>query len=203
MATDQTMTARPGAISRRNVLALAAIAAVMPGSSTLAQATPTEIRQRPNSFQLHGDGLEITYASSSYSGEPSASVAACNLLSKHDWRAALRDEPEPHGPEVARIFCAASASRCAERLTWAASSPDRRSCGPAGDLEGERPPSDPCEEVRGVVAVFGSKVAHAPLVNRTRREMPARDELAQPRGDPRVVLVVDHAGPILTPGRPR
>jgi hypothetical protein len=70
MAIDQTMMARRGAISRRNVLALAAMAAAIPGSSTLAQATPTEARQRPNSYQLRGDGMEITYASSSYSGEP-------------------------------------------------------------------------------------------------------------------------------------
>ncbi len=70
MATDREMTARPGAISRRNVLALAAMAAALPSTTTLAQATPAEAHQRPNSYRLRGDGMEITYASSSYSGEP-------------------------------------------------------------------------------------------------------------------------------------
>lgn len=86
MAIVRTKTERQGTTTRRGVLALATMAAALSHAPALAQATPTESRQRPNSFQLSGDEVEITYASSSYAGEPTFALGgpATELMFRGD-----------------------------------------------------------------------------------------------------------------------
>jgi hypothetical protein len=54
-----------------------------------------------------------------YKVEPLKAVAACNLLTKDDWRAALADEPMERGPEVPLVSKPSTFASRAERLTWA------------------------------------------------------------------------------------
>jgi hypothetical protein len=71
---------------------------------------------------------------------------AFNLLTKNNVRAALADEIEEGGPEVALVVGAFAFTGDRERLARTGTVPDRAVGGPTGKLEGEIPPSDPCEE---------------------------------------------------------
>jgi hypothetical protein len=82
-----------------------------------------------------------------YSIKPPFANCCCNLLPKDSLRAALADEIEEHGPEVAFV-CLSESSACgAEGLAWARACPDWTICGPSSKLEGETPPSNASEEV--------------------------------------------------------
>jgi hypothetical protein len=52
-------------------------------------------------------GVTLFFQVSENSVEPPESIRARNLLSKHDWRAALADETEPLGPQVPLVLKAA------------------------------------------------------------------------------------------------
>lgn len=65
------------------------------------------------------DGIAQCFQVSEYSGEPCTSIAARNLLDKERCRAALSDELEEDGPEVALVTGAASLPGLTERLAWA------------------------------------------------------------------------------------
>lgn len=64
---------------------------------------------------------------------------ACNLLAKDMLRAALADEIEEHGPQVALVGGAELLSGTAEWLTGAAPGPNRSSCWPACKLQSKGP----------------------------------------------------------------
>src|SRR5262245_37959077 len=107
-----------------------------------ADARSAKIR-RPNgvtrSFQVIRHGIE-----------PLKGNLARNLLSKHDWRAALADEPKPVGPEMALVLEAFPLARRTERLTGTTTRPNRST--PPGKLESKIPSSDPGEEVAAFVS---------------------------------------------------
>jgi hypothetical protein len=56
------------------------------------------------------EGIALSFQVSLYKVEPSESVFARNLLAKDDWRAALRDETEPHWPQVSLVVESATFS---------------------------------------------------------------------------------------------
>jgi hypothetical protein len=67
--------------------------------------------------------------------EPVERVAARNLFSKDRCRAALADEIEPDGPEVALVFSASAFSGAAEWLAGAGTCPNRSVIWPSGQLQ--------------------------------------------------------------------
>ena len=91
--------------------------------------------------------MSHSFQVSTNSGEPFTSKFARNLLAKDDWRTALRDEAVEDRPEVAFVGGAELLSGCAEWLARATSGPNRSSCRPAGEFEGEAPSADSGEEV--------------------------------------------------------
>jgi hypothetical protein len=92
-------------------------------------------------------GVTFSFQVCRYSIEPTVPNRACNLLPKDIFRAALADEIEEHGPEVALVGLGEPFAGCAERLAWAASCPRRTVCGPSCELEGKAPSTDSREEV--------------------------------------------------------
>jgi hypothetical protein len=84
------------------------------------QPLPDVRRADARSAQIGGpDGISRSLQVSSYSGEPFESIAACNLLAKDHWRAALGDEAEKIGPKVPLILGPPSLAGGTERLAWA------------------------------------------------------------------------------------
>jgi len=81
-------------------------------------------------------GVARSFQVSLYSVEPLQAVLACNLLTKNDCRAALADETEELGPEVALVVEAASLTCGAEGLAWAASGPHGPVVRPACEAQG-------------------------------------------------------------------
>lgn len=124
--------------------------------------------------------------------EPPEAVLSRNLLSSNGWRSAIPDEPEPVRPKVPLIIKPCSAACRAERLAWARSGPDRAVVRPPGSPEGGGPEADPGEEV----ALGESNklrwrdIADIPFVDLARRQQPLGDQVAQPLGCKRIVLVV-------------
>jgi hypothetical protein len=127
-------------------------------------------------------GVIRSFQVSLYKVEPLKAVAACNLLTKDDWRAALRDETEQVRPEVALVTETVSLACGAERLTGARARPDRPVVGPSGAAQGEAPDADTGEEMtlREICEVRRIHVANRPLINYPRRDVPRSDEVSQP-----------------------
>jgi len=65
------------------------------------------------------DGVSLRLQVSRNRIEPSKSIRARNLLSKHDCRAALSDEPKPRRPEMTLVREAAALACARERLAGA------------------------------------------------------------------------------------
>jgi hypothetical protein len=98
--------------------------------------------------------------------EPTEAVLACNLLAKDNWRAALADEPEEVGPEVAVVCGSFALARRAERLAGAGAGPHGPVVGPSGEAQGVAPDADTGKEValRKPPEVFRSHVANGPFI---------------------------------------
>jgi hypothetical protein len=98
----------------------------------------------------------------------------CNLLAKDAVRAALADEAEEMGPEVARIVVAFLLARNRVALARARTRPDWPFVGPTGKAQGDRPTSDACKEVAVCESfnVFRLDICDAPLVNFAGRYQP-------------------------------
>jgi hypothetical protein len=82
-----------------------------------------------------------------YKVEPRVDVTACNLLASDALRTALCNEPVPSGPKVPLVIKPAAFACRAERLARTGSCPERFVIGPSGASRGERPDTDPCEEM--------------------------------------------------------
>jgi hypothetical protein len=93
------------------------------------------------------DGVIRCFQVSAYKVEPAETVATGNLLSSHDWRAALRDEAIEVGPEVAIVGNASALSGRTEGLAGARPCPDRSVVSPARETERKPPAADAGEEV--------------------------------------------------------
>lgn len=103
------------------------------------------------------EGVARSFQVSAYSVEPREAVRARNLLSKDDWRAALADETEPLGPEVALVFDSLASTGDAEGLAGAGPGPDGVGVRPAGESERMLPDPDASKEVStsSVFDIFG------------------------------------------------
>jgi hypothetical protein len=106
------------------------------------------------------DGVARSFQVSAYSVEPLEAVAARNLLSKDDRRAALADETEPVGPEVARVVESTPLAGAGEGLAGTAPGPDGSIVGPSGEPERVGPDADASEsmELRRGGNVLGFEV---------------------------------------------
>jgi hypothetical protein len=105
---------------------------------------------------------------------------------------ALADEVEEGGPEVALVGGAELGAGRAEGLAGAASCPNRFSCWPVGELEGEGPASDAGKEMalRVLDEVIGFYFEDAAGVDVSSGDVSLFDKLAQPGCCFRVVFIV-------------
>lgn len=117
---------------------------------------------------------------------------AFNLLTKDDCRAALADEVIPRRPKMAGIGAPSVGPRCAEGLAGATTCPNRSVIGPASESEGVAPAADPGKEVAlgETSQVAGVKGLDVTLVYLSIGNQAVFDQLAQPRGGERIMLVV-------------
>jgi hypothetical protein len=92
-------------------------------------------------------GVIRAFQVSLYKVEPLKAVAACNLLAKDDWRAALRDETEEFGPEMAFVSEPGAFTGGAKGLAGTGARPDGAVVGPSGAAQGIGPDADAGEEM--------------------------------------------------------
>ena len=85
------------------------------------------------------DGVALSFQVSANNFEPREASSARNLLAKHDWRAALADEAEPLGPEVALVVEAEAGTGAGEGLAGTRAGPDGAVVGPPGEAKGVGP----------------------------------------------------------------
>lgn len=93
------------------------------------------------------DGVALSFQVSANNVEPRKAIPARNLLSKHDWRAALADETEPLGPEVAGVVEAEALAGAGEGLAGAGAGPDGAIVRPPGKPKSVGPGPDAGEGV--------------------------------------------------------
>ena len=130
---------------------------VFPSSVTIGVPHPDGPKEEPlsdvrspdaRSAQIGGpDGVPRAFQVSANNVEPREASPARNLFAKDDWRAALADEAEPLGPEVALVVEAAAGTGAGEGLTWTASGPDGAVVGPPGEAKGVGPGAEAGEGV--------------------------------------------------------
>lgn len=126
---------------------------------------PDVRRADARSAQIGGpDNISQSLQVRTYSGEPSTSVRARNLLSKRDWRPALRDKALEMGPEVSLVGFAFAVADRRERLAGTRTCPNRSIVGPAGDPEGVGPSADAGKEV---ALSISSQVSWSDIFNRS------------------------------------
>jgi len=92
-------------------------------------------------------GVVRSFQVSENSVEPAKADGAFNLFTKDNCRAALRDETEHFGPEVACVVEAALLSSGREGLAGAGTGPHRLVVENTGHAEGEGPSANPREEM--------------------------------------------------------
>jgi len=144
----------------------------------------------------HPAGVARALQVSENSVEPAVSNRRFNLLPKDDWRAALADEPEPVGPEMAGVIGSLAPAGCAEWLARAGSGPDGPILRPPRELERVSPPADAGEEValREVFEFCWLDIGDGPFIHGTCREKATMDQFSEPsRNLGVVVVVVDHS----------
>ena len=128
----------------------ASIAALGVGHPLGSEEQPLSDVRRPDarSAQIGGpDGVPRAFQVSANNVEPREASSARNLLAKHDWRAALADEAEPLGPEVALVVEAEAGTGAGEGLAGARAGPDGAVVGPPGESKGVGPGAEAGEGV--------------------------------------------------------
>ena len=126
------------------------------------------------------DGVALSFQVSTYKVEPREASRARNLLAKDDWRAALSDETEPLGPEVALVGEAEAPAGGAEGLAGARAGPHGAVVGPAGEAQGVGPGTEAGEgvELDGAADVRCDKLLNRSRIDTSSRDEPARSEVA-------------------------
>ena len=124
--------------------------------------------------------------------EPAVINRCFNLLSKDDCRAALADEIEPVGPEVAVVGGTKSSAGGAKWLARATTCPNRSGSGPAGESEGVAPDADSGEKMALNISskVFDCDISNAPFVYVAGRDMPSVNQVPKPLRGEGVYFVV-------------
>jgi hypothetical protein len=117
-----------------------------------------------------------------YKVDPRFCSLACNLLSKDDCRAALRDEVGEGGPEVPLVRKPSAFTCRAERLARARASPDGLIVRPSGKTQGVSPSSNAGKEVTMAIAckVTGHNVFNAAFINMPIGDVSLLDQLTKP-----------------------
>jgi hypothetical protein len=153
------------------------------------------------------DGVARSFQVSANNVEPREASPACNLLAKHDWRAALADEAEPLGPEVAGVIESCAVASIGEGLAGTGAGPHMAIVGPASEPERVGPGSESGE---GVELSNAHKVICAEIADRADIDTPAGDvpgvgQVEEPVGGEGLDLVVergDHGADLGTMVRP-
>ena len=124
--------------------------------------------------------------------EPCPAIRSVNLFAKDNARRSLADEAGEIGPEVAGVVGAEPLTGSAERLTGAATGPDRPIVGPACESERETPSPDSREEVALNVGnkVICSNIGDTPRVHVSGCNQAARDQASKPSGGEGVDFVI-------------
>lgn len=137
-------------------------------------------------------GVVFSFQVCTYSIEPTVANRARNLLAKDALRAALAEEVEEGGPEVAGIGVAEAFARRRVGLAGAGTRPNRSVSGPAGEGEGVGPAADAGEEVALGEAseISGEHVGDAAGVHGAGGEVAGGDECAEPAGGAGIVFIV-------------
>jgi len=137
------------------------------------------------------NGVRLRFQVCRHKVEPAVPSCVCNLLAKDSLRAALADEPKPRWPEMPCVSAGLPFARRGEGLAGAGAGPNR-SVAPSGELERERPAANASEEVAlGVAAhVVGLDFGDAPLIHVSSGQVARRDQVPQPLGDKRLIVVV-------------
>ena len=146
---------------------------VPPGSRAVGvgheeESLPDVRRPDARSAQIRSpNGVTRSFQVSVYSVEPTEAVSARNLLSKDDWRAALFDEPEPLGPEMALVSHAFPFSSSAEGLAGTRAGPNGNVIWPAGEPERIGPDANSGKgvELGGVSDVGPGQLSNASLLD--------------------------------------
>jgi hypothetical protein len=127
-----------------------------------------------------------------YKVEPRPDIAARNLLSIDDWRAALLDEPVEGRPQVPLVSKPSSFACRAERLARTGTGPNRSVVWPASTAESQAPDPDAGEEVALCEAgeVGRAHVLDASLIDDAGRDVSSVDEVSEPLSCIGVDLVV-------------
>jgi len=126
------------------------------------------------------EGIAKFFQVKRYSIEPFRSITARSLLSIDRVRTALRNEAVPDRPEVPFVHRALSFAGARKGLTWTASGPKRDVWTDASDSQGERPSSNPGEEMALSVSgeVRAPDIRYAPFVHVAIGDDASLDELA-------------------------
>nr|WP_231038802.1 hypothetical protein [Nitratidesulfovibrio oxamicus] len=137
-------------------------------------------------------GVTRRFHVSEYKVEPRKTVFACNLFSKDDIRAALRDEMIECWPKMPLVSKPNAFACRAERLTRTGAGPHRSVVGPSGKSQGIAPHPDTGKEVALVKPgkVSWNDIFNAPLIDFPGSNVPGLDEFAQPCSSEWVMLVV-------------
>lgn len=141
------------------------------------------------------DGVALSFQVSANNVEPREASPARNLLSKDDCRAALADEAEPLGPEVALVVEAEALTGAGEGLAGTASGPDGPVVRPPSKAESVGPGPDAGEgvELHGIREVRRCDVRDAGGIDGSRSDVPGGGEVAEPLGGEGFDLVVHDA----------
>ena len=139
------------------------------------------------------DGVALSFQVSANNVEPREASPARNLFAKDDWRAALADEAEPLGPEVALVAEAEAGTGAGEGLAGTASGPYGAVVGPPGEAKGVGPGAEAGEgvELRGGGRLGGRERLDGACIDAPSSDVSRSREVLQPRGGERVELIVD------------
>lgn len=127
-----------------------------------------------------------------YSIEPPVPNRACNLLPKDMLRAALADEVEEDGPEVALVGLSESFSGCAEWLARTASGPHGTIIRPSRQSKSKGPSEYAAEEVTldKVFNFVWSNILNGSAVHFAVWDEFGFDKFLCPRADFRIGVIV-------------
>lgn len=154
---------------------------------------------RRGSQYTRPDGVAFSFQVCAYSIEPTEPDSSRHLLPKYDVRAALADEPEHLGPEVAGVRVALAFACRRIGLAGAGSGENRSVCRPSSELEGVLPSPEPGEQMNSLMSnkVGWSEIPDVSLIDAPLADQAFLHQLSQPGGGPGVVFGVEgrHTSP--------
>jgi hypothetical protein len=153
------------------------------------QVRRIEARSRQN---RRPDGVTDSFQIICHKIEPAVANRRINLLAKDDWRATLRDEPVPDGPEMPGVDRPAPFPGQAKGLAGAGTCPDGPFVAPSRKPERVGPAADPGEEMALPVSgkLLRPDILDPPFIHVPRRQIPRRTKVPEPASGKRVMFVV-------------